>query len=1130
MSNPIIQQDDSAGTHTLVIKGYEVCTLSENFVIQHTSPDVRLDDQEYKNIWPTRIEINNGEFINPYNNMNSLAVTVHQRPLEITVSCKCLSGNGTFCEHQSQVLIALIKKGDLRIFFDDKLRFEKLKHFAMDYGMEREPDLDRYFQLKHQDKKLNISARLPTLLPVNKASLNLLKELIIPAPNLALLEGNDEADKTVCVVLKQHKYYKNLLIDLYQAPTTKDGKIKNPLTALSPLNFIWQTDDKQELKYYTGLNVFQNAIDSKKSDQDLAALRAIIKNPLNHSFYYHNNETSENVTAAFIVPVQLHIVKNDIVLNVNRKDQFYELGLSLKINDETYDLKDLNLKFTYFLGLDNQLFLVDNLQTLALIELIKKKTDQLLIHESKYKEFNKQLLAKLEDNISIDYKHIKSANAAQIEKEGFNVKPERIVYLSDFGNQVMIIPVMRYGEAEIPIRTRRQIYGVDEKGQEFLVKRDNEEEVAFTALLIRQHPFFEEQVTNDLHYFYLHKKWFLDQEWFLNVFEEWEHHQITILGFNEITGNKLNAHKIKITIHVISGINWFNTIINARFGKSKASLKQVHKAIRNKSKFVKLDDGSLGILPTEWIEKFSNYFNAGEIADEETIRIPKVNFTAIEQFFEEKLLDEEVKNEISVYHKKLTDFEAIKEIDVPEDLLTTLRPYQKKGLDWLNFLDDFNFGGCLADDMGLGKTIQIIAFILSLRGKSPHNTNLLVVPTSLIYNWQSEVAKFAPSIRILTIYGANRTKNSKDWHQYEIILTTYGTLLSDVGFLKNYEFNYIFLDESQNIKNPESQRYKAVRSLNSRNKITITGTPIENNTFDIFGQLSFACPGLLGSKQYFRDIYSSPIDKFKDSKRAIELQNKIKPFILRRTKQQVATELPDKTEMVLFCEMKEEQRKIYDTYEREFREYISATDNEVLRKNSMNVLKGLTKLRQICDSPELMTGERLPGSASAKIDTIIEEIENKSPKHKILVFSQFVSMLDLIRKELVHRKIGFAYLTGQTRNRDLVINDFQNNAETRVFLISLKAGGTGLNLTEADYVYLVDPWWNPAVENQAIDRCHRIGQDKHIVAVRLICPGTVEEKIMKLQESKKELMEDLIKSDQTFMKSFSKEELLSLFE
>jgi SNF2 family DNA or RNA helicase len=687
---------------------------------------------------------------------------------------------------------------------------------------------------------------------------------------------------------------------------------------------------------------------------------------------------------------------------------------------------------------------------------------------------------------------------------------------------------MRYGEAEIPIRSQRQVYQLDSKGNEFMIYRDHHEETAVTSLLIKQHPFLKEQLTNGLHYFYLHKKRFLEADWFLNVFEEWERNDITILGFNELTGNKLNPNKVKVTIQVISGINWFNTLIEVRFGKNKAVLKNVYRAIRNKTKFVRLDDGSQGILPAEWLEKFTNYFNAGEIINDDTIQTPKSNFTAIEKYYEEKLWSEEVKKEISNYRKKLDDFENIRSVKIPEALNATLRPYQKKGLNWLNFLDEFNFGGCLADDMGLGKSLQIIAFILSQRTKVAKNVNLLIVPTSLVFNWQAEVAKFAPSIRIKTVYGVKRKKRSSDWDDYEIILTTYGTLLSDINVLKAYEFNYIFLDESQNIKNPESQRYKAVRVLNSRNKIAITGTPIENNTFDLYGQLSFACPGLLGSKRYFRDIYSTPIDRFKDGRRAMELQHIVKPFILRRTKQQVAKELPEKTEMVLYCTMKPEQQKIYDAYEKEFREFVSATDNEELKKSPMNVLKGLTTLRQICDSPLLLSDRKLTGDSSAKIDTLVEQIENKRTDHKILVFSQFVSMLDLIKKELVERDISFSYLTGQITRREEVINEFQNNPEIRVFLISLKAGGTGLNLTAADYVYLVDPWWNPAVENQAIDRCHRIGQDKHIVAIRLICEGTVEEKIMKLQASKRELIHELIKPDGTFVKSFNKDELLSI--
>jgi SNF2 family DNA or RNA helicase len=349
--------------------------------------------------------------------------------------------------------------------------------------------------------------------------------------------------------------------------------------------------------------------------------------------------------------------------------------------------------------------------------------------------------------------------------------------------------------------------------------------------------------------------------------------------------------------------------------------------------------------------------------------------------------------------------------------------------------------------------------------------------------------------------------------EYEVILTSYGTLVSDIEILRNYTFNYVFADESQQIKNIDSQRYQAIRLLHCRNRIAITGTPVENNTFDLYGQLSFTCPGLLGSKQYFRDIYAIPIDKFKDSRRAKELQHKINPFMLRRTKQQVAAELPDKTEVILYCPMGVEQRKAYDAYEKELRDYLEGKRDDDLLKTAMHVLKGITKLRQICDSPALLGEETLYGNASSKIDILMEQLEEKTGRHKILVFSQFVSMLHLVEKELKKRQISFVTLTGSTTNREAVVNEFRENEEVRVFLISLKAGGTGLNLTEADYVYLIDPWWNPAVENQAIDRCYRIGQKKNVIAVRLICPDTVEEKMMKLQAAKKELVDDLIKTD-----------------
>jgi SNF2 family DNA or RNA helicase len=750
-----------------------------------------------------------------------------------------------------------------------------------------------------------------------------------------------------------------------------------------------------------------------------------------------------------------------------------------------------------------------------------------LIHESRFREFRDSILKELDDNVLISHNYLKVAPVKPGNKIDSQPDAEQILYLSDFGQHISIVPVIRYDDVEVPVRTKRQIIATDEKGKEFIVKRDTMLEDAFTALLLKQHPDFTEQLNNPLQYFYLHKRRFLDEDWFLKAFEDWHLAGITILGFDEITENNQNPQKAKVSIQVISGLNWFNTDIDVRFGKKKASLKQLRHAIKTRSKFVRLDDGTTGIIPAEWLEKFSAWFAAGEVV-EDTLRTPRVNFTSITDLYDEAFLSEEVKTELAAYSRRLAGHQDISNVVPSPSLLATLRPYQQHGLNWLNFLDDFNFGGCLADDMGLGKSLQIIAFILSQRTKRGMTTNMIVVPTSLIFNWLAEIEKFAPSLKVHTAYGSSRTKSTREFDQYEIILTSYGTLVSDLNYFKKFHFNYVFFDESQNMKNPQSQRNMAARALSSRSKIVITGTPVENNTFDLYGQLSIACPGLLGSLTHFRDVYSSPIDKFGVKKRTTELQKKVEPFILRRTKDQVAPELPEKIEMVVYCEMKPEQRQVYNAYEKEFREYISSKTDEDLSKSSMYVLKGITRLRQICDSPALV-GEKAPGAASSKIETLITHIEDKSSGNKVLVFSQFVTMLDLIKAELQEKGISYSYLTGKTKNRETVINQFQDDPNIRVFLISLKAGGTGLNLTEANYVYIIDPWWNPAVENQAIDRCYRIGQKKNVVAVRLMCPDTVEEKIMKLQQLKKDRMDDLIKSDSSMLKSMSKTDLMGLF-
>lgn len=1111
-----------------ILEGMQIAQLSEEALLRLAVPGLYLHPSDDQQIQASSLTIGKGSFKSKLEGSDFPPIDVEQIPKGILITSDVESQDGKLTEQQLLVLKAILKQVTFRVFFDTQLRTKMLREKARDYGLEQEEDLDQFFQLDYTSGELCIVPKLSSLMPVTEKGLQEWTKSIAPPRAMTGLSQEEGLHQQLIIVLKRHKYYHHLMVDLYHAPISKDGKIKNPLRLIHPLEEIWTMEGQQQLKFFAAVHKFQHPIANKEPHIDLDALRAIVQNPLAYAFFYHDTTLSEKINASSILPIAVELLPEEVTLNIAKKGVFYELSGTLTVAGVHYAIDVPEQCFDYFLRLDDTLYLVGDPKVLVLLKLFKNKPGTILIHKNKYPAFRKQVLEKLEARIALQYEYVQLATAHQLAQ--FGTAAEKLIYLSDFGNYVMIMPVLRYGEAEVAIRTKKQIHWEDNHGEVFLIKRDDGLEADFMACLVRQHPYFEEQLTNEFDYLYLHRKHFLDENWFLEVFDILFAQGVTIYGFNELEGNRYNPYKAKVTIRVLSGLNWFNVKPVVNFGRTKASLKQLHTAVRDKRKFVRLDDGSLGILPKEWIDQFSTYFNIGEILDEDTIGIAKANFSIITELFEQEQLDAEVKSSIQEYERQLSTIESMKEVAVPIGLRAVLRPYQQQGVAWINFLDDLGFGGCLADDMGLGKSLQIITFVLSLREKRGPSTHLLVVPTTLIFHWQQEVAKFAPSLKLLIHHGAGRSKSTKIVDGIDIVLTTYGTIVSDITFLKMATFDYLFLDESQQIKNPESQRYKAARLLRARNRIAITGTPLENNVLDLYGQLSFACPGLLGSKNYFKDVYLMPIDQFHDKKRLGTLQRKIKPFILRRTKKQVAEELPEKTEMILYCEMDAAQRKIYKAYEKEFRDYISATTNEELEKSPMNVLRGLTRLRQICDSPVLLGEGRLPGDSSAKIDTLMAQIEEKSPEHKILVFSQFVSMLDLIKKGLDQRNIGYAYLTGKTRNRGQVVEAFQSDLQTRVFLISLKAGGTGLNLTAADYVYLVDPWWNPAVENQAIDRVHRIGQEKHVMAVRLVCSDTIEEKMMKLQDTKKSLFQELIHQDSASLQHLSKEDLLGLLK
>jgi non-specific serine/threonine protein kinase len=450
----------------------------------------------------------------------------------------------------------------------------------------------------------------------------------------------------------------------------------------------------------------------------------------------------------------------------------------------------------------------------------------------------------------------------------------------------------------------------------------------------------------------------------------------------------------------------------------------------------------------------------------------------------------------------------------------------------LGYLNDVGWGGILADDMGLGKTVQALSMLHHYRDMTGALKALVVCPTTLIYNWKNEIEKFTPSLGWHIHHGSARTRSAEELSKHNVVITTYGTLRSDIQLLMKIHFDYVILDESQAIKNPSSKVTRAACLLQAKNRLCMSGTPLQNNTFDIFAQMNFLNPGLLGNMEFFRNEFATPIDKFGEQEPKEHLRKLLFPFILRRTKEQVAKDLPEKTETILFCEMESEQRKIYEAYRSSYREKILGTiDEQGIDRSQLTILQGLMKLRQICDSPAILNEDDKYENHSIKLDELAREIEENIGDHKALIFSQFLGMLALIKEKLKAENIPFEYFDGSTSapDREKAITNFQNNDTCRVFLISLKAGGVGLNLTAADYVYIVDPWWNPAVEQQAIDRTHRIGQTKNIFAYRMICIDTIEDKILQLQERKRKLASELIADDATFVKALSKADVEYLF-
>ncbi|MGE4551939.1 MAG: DEAD/DEAH box helicase, partial [Desulfovibrionaceae bacterium] len=633
--------------------------------------------------------------------------------------------------------------------------------------------------------------------------------------------------------------------------------------------------------------------------------------------------------------------------------------------------------------------------------------------------------------------------------------------------------------------------------------------------------------------------WFMEQEAAITFLLD--HYPQLVQAYRVFGEKNLTRYKVRLTKPVITAEvesdeenKWFNLDLAVNYDDQKVPIQEIWEAWTQGKRYVQLKDGSYTSLPESWLKKLGHKLKALGFDPEQP---PQTQFQQFEAPVLDKLLEDLPEARTDEYfvklREKINNFQEIRPLPAPRTLNATLRPYQLQGLSYLNFLREYGFGGILADEMGLGKTIQTLSFILSLHERGINGPNLIIVPTSVLPNWEREAAKFAPDLKRLTIYGAKRDDLFGQIKGSNLIITTYALLRRDLDELLKYKYATIILDEAQNIKNPNTITARSVRKLDADLRLCLSGTPIENNLFELWSLFEFLMPGFLGSQHGFQRGIVKPI-KDGDEETLDYLRSRVKPFILRRTKSEVAKDLPPKIETTHYCDLIDEQRELYNALATKLKDQVLRdVDEKGMAKSQMSILDALLKLRQICCHPRLLrldmpgVSTNLPsGKFDAFKDLVTDIIDGG---HKVLVFSQFVQMLHIIRSWLVIRDVPFAYLDGSSKDRLEQVDRFNEDPNVPIFLISLKAGGTGLNLTSADYVIHYDPWWNPAVEDQATDRTHRIGQKRQVFAYKMICQNTVEEKILKLQEQKKDVAEAIIPG-QSALKSLTRDDLEMLFE
>ncbi len=824
-----------------------------------------------------------------------------------------------------------------------------------------------------------------------------------------------------------------------------------------------------------------------------------------------NTKTSPCVFSTFKPRLQFEVVKENGLLQLNTL---------VLLNGQTYPLADFT-RYHFLLLSNNEYFLLPHkdFKTLEWLEQINAAQ-----YASDAEAFAEHVLAKLEEDYTVHRNNLFDQNI-------IDIAPVNRILLSEISGSFLVLTPQWDYDGFIVEGQWQETFSITKNGVAYCIKRNKDAEQQFAKQLQSMHPNFAKQLNG---YYYLSFADAQKKQWFLKTYHSLLEQDIPLIGMDMLQHFRYSAHKPETacTIKETSN-NTITLIFTLQFGEEIIGLHDLQKTLLAGQKAIMLKDGSLGVLGADWIQQFSTIIKHGSIIGKKEIKVAQ--WMSITEGGGENSTAGLQTNTKEAWWKKWKQWQQQDDIlyPVPAGIKATLRPYQQKGYEWMVLLSEAGAGTCLADDMGLGKTLQTICFLAYVHQLHTAQKHLIVCPSSLLYNWQQELEKFAPHLNTFIHHGANREVKNIESNDAAVILTTYSTLRIDIDEMALIPFGIAVIDESHNIKNPAALITRAVNQLNAVSRVALSGTPVMNNTFDLYAQLSFLLPGMFGSREFFKREYADAIDRDHDPEKIATLRKLTAPFVLRRTKEQVATDLPEKVESILWCEMGTDQKMAYESIKENIKSSVFIEIKEKgLAGGKLSVINGLLKLRQVCNSCQLVKDEDLFTSDSVKTEILVEELQNIIPNHKALVFSQFTGMLDLLEQDLIKNHIPFCRLDGSTPldTRQVLVNNFQKtDSIEKVFLISLKAGNAGLNLTAADYVFLFDPWWNTAVQQQAIDRTHRIGQTQTVFAYSMVCKGTIEEKIMQLQQRKKKLADELISEEESFVKGLTENDIEFLF-